>query len=339
MTDMVTDTDAGTQQDTTTAKTDEGKSQENTKQHAELQARIQEFEQRQKQLNDQLTSLEKERNTYLRERDQERQLRNRDVDSYRGLQRSTTEKLQRLAELERQVEANQATDSRLARMEALIEEVANTTITDDDARRRVDARVQSAQTAAENARLKAADDARRLQDSQPQQQARPQLDDPAYRKQLFSYYFPDATISADHPDIDWAFDAPSPQEWFRRAGASIRKLEFMERENNATTTLKQQAEAQLAELRQTYEEQLTQTREQLEEASKATARREEKLADKEKGVDRTETVRPEGARKVASRLLELDEDNINWRNPAEVREHQKKLRALRDQALTQGINR
>src|SRR2546423_14389443 len=93
------------------AKKSEGNDQKNNQQLLELQAKVKQYE-------DNLAKMQKERDLIKQERDAAAARATNLDRTYKGLQASTTDKLQRLAILENQMGTTNQLESKMARMEA-----------------------------------------------------------------------------------------------------------------------------------------------------------------------------------------------------------------------------
>lgn len=291
--------------------------------------------------------LERERNEYKSRAEQEAVKARTEADrAYReeqvrkGIQHSTTAKLQRLAELESRSANNELTTQKLNRMERLVEELARTQL-DEETRSKLDNSIEAERLRLEVEQLKAAVK-QPAQPVEPQQPTQPQSSDAIpvdEKKRLLEYYF-DSQIDPSDSRIDWALTAGSREEWFRRVGASVRTVEREAQQTALNESVKKSSEEALASFREEQKTREAELRSELtklrEEREQADRKNEEQLK-RDKGIDREDNARPDGntSQKPKSVLAQLMDIPDEWAKGTKEQkaEFAKRMSALRQQAL------
>jgi len=198
---------------------------------------------------------------------------------YKGLQFQTTKTLQQAADDRRALAAAQIQAQEIGDIKSLLSTLASKVMDEDEAKQyqwnQKELELQRREQAfAAKVAEPAAEPA-----ATPQQYTTPEDE----KARFLSYYFPGVEVDPNDPNIDWGADASSTPEAFRRFTASVLKIKDSQEQtkaNDAASVLRQQAEAQLAELKKQQEELAAKTTQEIADAKAAAIEEARKEAEK-----------------------------------------------------------
>ena len=322
---------ADEQTEGTAENTDQSGNQAGTEQANEINDRIKELETqlaKHSELENQVKTLTEENKRALAEA-------MRWQSGYKGLQASTTTKLQEAAAMQRQLQEAQNTSSQLESLRETVNLVARRMLDEDQAK---EFDLQQREL-----RLRQAEQAAQTRVQQPQQQyVQDYVDPDIQKKQYLDYYFPGVEIDPSDPQIDWGEGAPSTAEAMRRFTTSVMKVAGKPKQPAQEEPVKSDAQKLLEQI-QAQAAQLENAKQLAIEEATAAARREVEERARRLGIDAGTPGTPasDATRKVRSQLDELDESLLSIGekdSPARkkgVQEYNAKLAAIRQQLIKQ----
>lgn len=255
--------------------------------------------------------------------------------TYKGLQGSTTQKLQELAQLQKQTQANNVMGQELDGIKQMINVLIANTL-DEQSAKALELQMRESQ-------LRRQEEAARNSASQPtdQQLTNPQYDPDQLRQQKEAYlkgYFPGLAddIDPDDPRIDWANGAQNQAEAVARFTSSVSRIIYEPKpvETTAPLSVDELVKAQLEQFRTEQKaelEKLAQEREAAIEAAKEAARKEFEERARKMGIDTTSAPPPENQRKSNVALRELDDSLLT--TPKGAQEYRRRLEELKKSGI------
>lgn len=302
--------------------TEEGKNQ-NSEAPVDFAAKVKEleaqFEQLQNSSKDRIEALKKERKAL------EGKLMQAE-NSYRGLQREVTPKMQEAAELRKQALANQQVLTRLEELNATIELIGKRVLDDSE--------IEQMNQTRKQARLEAENKALKEQMATP---ASATENNPTpfvqptnlteQRKQFLAYYFEGSKIDPNDPSIDWAEDIArvNPNEAMRRITSSVTRLIAGKKEKKAEVSEEPEVQQPMIDFQAELEKIKEDARKYAEEEAKRLAREETEKRFRAAGMDAGLTPVNEGTRSFRTELNEELDENLLTKGAAGSRERREAI--------------
>lgn len=264
--------------------------------------------------------------------------------SYKAYQANTTASLQDAARMRKQLEEQSRVQEELAATRAQVTALGEnlafilSKVSDEDAAKEFTLRQREAN-------LRQMEEAARLRTQapvlQPTQDYQGYVDPDIQKRQFLEFYFPNSGIDHNSSAIDWAPDAQSTQDAFRRFTTSVQKLMMEQRSQpqNQEPAVQSEAETLLAQLRKEREE-LEASRATAAAELKETARKEVESRLRATGADSGNSSQTASSARVATQLNEVDERQLYTGDTRAARQRaannmEAELKVLRDQYLSQ----